>query len=110
MTIKLPDLCEQLHRIATLDPEIWRTKTQESFKVRRGATTRKQILDVMLDLGSKNVRSLDIEQRIGLSRGGCLKQLRRMACDGIVTKNSACCRKNTWSIHDKFMNDKNERN
>ena len=103
MTIQLPGIFEQLHMIATLDPEIWRTKTQESFTERKGATTAKQILDVMRDLGSKNVRSLDIEQRIGLSRGGCLKQLRRMLRDGIVTKNSTCCRKNTWSINDKFM-------
>ena len=110
MTIQLPGIFEQLHMIATLDPEIWRTKTQESFTERKGATTAKQILDVMRDLGSKNVRSLDIEQRIGLSRGGCLKQLRRLVRVGIVTKNSACCRRNTWSIHDKFMNDKNERN
>ncbi len=110
MTIKLPDLCEQLHRIATLDPEIWRTEKQESFRTIRGATTAKQILDVMRDLGSKNVRSLDIEQMLGLSRGGCLKQLRRMVRDGIVTKNSTCCRHNTWSIHDKFMKDNNERN
>lgn len=95
----VPGLLEQLQQIAHLDASVWAIgANQNVYHARRKVTNSALVLRVMRDLGSHQVKSIDIETALGLSRGGCLKRLRKMVLEGLVIKHSNCCRNTTWSI------------
>jgi len=93
-------LSEQLQQIAHLDSSVLEMPYfhQATFQSTRKKIQDDQILTVMRTLGSHQVRSIDIEMALGLSRGGCLKRLRNMVRDGLVNKMGNCPKNTTWSI------------
>ena len=66
-----PGLSEQLQQIAQLDTSVWEMGAfdQKAFTSRRKVMNNAQVMQVMQNLGSQNVRSIDIEQALAFSRG-----------------------------------------